>query len=1013
MVGVLRYLVINTQFSIVLKGSIFIVLVFVGIVNIHAQDRCATVQYTQLLQEKKLIRENEVKFEQWLSRKKISASSRLNASSTFRVPVVVHVIHNGEAVGSGTNISEVQIKSQIRVLNDDFKRLNADTTETPNEFSSVAGKINIEFVLAKQSPTGTATTGIVRVKGSKSQWSINDNSVLKSQSYWPAEDYLNIWVTDIASTILGYAQFPVSDLPGLEDAENNRLTDGVVLDYRIVGSSQDGSFKLTNDFNRGRTATHEIGHFFGLRHIWGDDDGACSGNGDYVQDTPDQADNSNGCPSHPQVGCNTKVMFQNYMDYTNDVCMNLYTKQQIERMLTVLENSPRRASLLNSNGPYEPAPVSNDLAIQEIISPGDRACTGIVDASIRIKNNGIDNVTSTKIRLTVDATVIETKDVSISLRPQEEMEIYFAPFDMIGGSHEINFEILQTNFTDDGKLNDNTKSIATNIADQITTPFTENFNSLPPSWEIVNNDDATTWAITQANANKVLYLKFFQSDAEGELDVILTPVIDLSLATTPFLAFDVAYGRYQNRADGLEVHVLLNCDDDLATSNVIYSKYGQQLSTVASTTAAFSPADENQWRHEVLDLSAFIGKPNVQIAFVGINDNGNNLYLDNIAVKTDVSEDFALKQVMSPTPVQCSNEVQPSLRVQNEGSERIQTFKIEYRVNNQPTNIISINEDLSPGSQTIVTLPLVTLDDGENKLSFKVIYPNGLRDIDSTNNFMEVRTIVNNDEDKIPLRKNFDAGLDEVEWQIVNPDTNTNWETQSTNYNKSLYFNGSDDADLDSYSWLVSPVLDLSQAIKASLFFDISYRYKSIQTIKDSVAEVFKVLASRDCGKTFDEILFSSTERSLSEGFSEGGEIPATAEDWKQIYINLNDLAGDESVRIAFVVSNKISSPFYLDNIEFFLSDDPEPVISSTLFTVYPNRLVNEKNFNVTFNLANRQTVAYELVDMLGKQVDAGELTDVLNQTYNIDLENASNGMYLVRLLIDNKYYVSRIVINP
>ena len=243
-------------------SAAIVILLSVGFVTISAgQDRCGTVEYIKKLREKNLIRENDKKFEQWLSRRQQNIGSRISAVSIFRIPVVVHVIHNGEAVGSGTNISDAQILSQIKVLNSDFKRLNADTINTPADFSPFAGKINMEFVLARQSPQGTATTGIVRVKGSKRQWSLDDNNTLKALSYWPAENYLNIWVTDIASTIMGYAQFPVSDLPGLEDAEDNRLTDGVVLDYRIVGSSEDGSFNLTTSFNKGRTATHEVGHF--------------------------------------------------------------------------------------------------------------------------------------------------------------------------------------------------------------------------------------------------------------------------------------------------------------------------------------------------------------------------------------------------------------------------------------------------------------------------------------------------------------------------------------------------------------------------------------------------------------------------------------------------------------------------------------------------------------------------------------------------------------------------------
>ncbi|MFZ6013617.1 MAG: zinc metalloprotease, partial [Bacteroidota bacterium] len=369
--------------------------------SVFSQHRhCGTVEYQRTLRDQLNLRETDQKFEQWLLQNKQTTRTQKNTrqqTPPYKIPVVVHVINNGENIGSGTNISDAQILSQISVLNKDYKRLNADASNTPAEFLSVAGSMDIEFVLAKRDPEGQATNGIVRVQGTKAEWLMSDNYELKSLSYWPAEDYLNIWVCNITD-YLGYAQFPVSGLPGLENSSTNRLTDGVVIWYKAFGSSDDGAFPLDPKYNKGRTATHEIGHFFGLRHIWGDDGGECTGT-DYCNDTPNQTGSSSGCPAHPRTTCSEVNMFQNFLDYTDDACMNLFTQDQVDRMSIVIENSDRRKSLLTSLGDELPSPVANDIGIKTILSPTETQCSADVTPSIEVKNYGNNTITSVRVRL--------------------------------------------------------------------------------------------------------------------------------------------------------------------------------------------------------------------------------------------------------------------------------------------------------------------------------------------------------------------------------------------------------------------------------------------------------------------------------------------------------------------------------------------------------------------------------------------------------------------------------------
>lgn len=994
-----------------LRSILLAVFIFLSIKS-SAQDRCATVPYMKNLQQKNLQFENENGFEQWLQNKiqnrKKALDTKRRQTTTYQVPVVVHVIHNGEAIGTGTNISEAQILSQIDVLNKDYKRLNTDAVNTPSEFLPVAGSIDIEFVMAKRTPEGLATNGIVRVQGSKTTWSINDNYELKSQSYWPAEDYMNIWVTRLTASYVGFAQFPVSTLPGLENSSHNRLTDGVVIDYTAFGTVDAGNFNLDPQYNKGRTATHEIGHFFGLRHIWGDDENEsdkCSGT-DYVDDTPNQLVSTSGCPTTPRTSCGSNNMYMNFLDYTNDACMNIFTMGQAGRMVVVVENSPRRASLLTSTGLLDPAPVANDLGIKTILSPGENICSTPETPTIEIQNYGSNTITSAQIRLSLNGSPAETKNLVLNLAPQQSTEISFNPVAVSPGNSFFSFEILQTNNTADGNADDNLRDITAQLVSSIGLPFAENFSTLPSTWKIENPDQLITWqtkvAPNENPGNTAIYMNFYDyEDRYGEADALVTPVFDLTTEPSAYLTFDVAYAVFQGNNDGLRVVVLTDCQT-INQGTTVYEKTGTQLATAPSTSVPFTPSDNSQWRKEIIDLSAFLGNKSVQLAFVGINDWGNNLYLDKVAVITTSQEDIVLKSIVSPTPVRCENTVVPELKVQNGGTVAITSFLVDVVVNQGAPQIHEISVALQPGEETTITLPEITLINGSNKLSFTLSAPNDLIDINPSDNTRSTITIVNNDSNIIPLRENFDQNY---EWSIVNPSEGELWENVSTNYNQSVYFNSFANTSIGDEAWLVSPVLDFTHASSASLFFDVSYAFNSPHY------DQLRILTSRDCGNSFDIVSFDEGGEDLAVTSSSSSWLPTDSIEWIRKFVNLNELAGEKNVRLAFVVTNANGNNLYLDNIEFFTSDNPNPYPIDDLYLIYGTNPQDPGNFYITFNLDEPQPVNYEIVDMMGRQIVNEQIEGVLNQTYLIDAGHTATGIYIVRLKIGKEYFASKVYI--
>ncbi len=298
-----------------------------GSVMAHAQSRtCGSMGYLQHQINQDPGRRSAL--EAIENHTNLVLASEAVPTGTITIPVVVHVVYNTSA----ENISAAQIQSQIDVLNQDFRRTNPDADGTWPQ----AADSEIEFCLASIDPNGNPTSGITRTSTSLSAFGTNDavkSSASGGKDAWPSSQYLNMWVCDISGGILGYAQFPGGPAS----------TDGVVIDYQYFGTIG----TATAPFDLGRTTTHEVGHWLNLRHIWGD--GGCSVD-DGVSDTPVSDGPNYGC-APGTVSCGTTDMVQNYMDYSDDGCMNLFTAGQKARMRALFDTSGgARASLLSSGG---------------------------------------------------------------------------------------------------------------------------------------------------------------------------------------------------------------------------------------------------------------------------------------------------------------------------------------------------------------------------------------------------------------------------------------------------------------------------------------------------------------------------------------------------------------------------------------------------------------------------------------------------------------------------------------
>jgi PKD repeat protein len=565
------------------------------------------------------------------------------------IPVVFHVIHEN----GSENITRPQMLDQLRILNEDFRRLNPDTVNTPGPFKAVAADANIEFRIAQKDPSGNCTDGVVRVF---SALTTNARNNVKALSYWPSNKYLNIWIVRTIENVngtpgfvIGFAQFP----------GGSPLTDGVVLraDYT-------GSILTANNNHKGRTATHEVGHWLNLRHIWGDTN--CGD--DQVADTPQHAGaNQSNCPTFPkfsacpQNGPNGD-MFSNYMDYTNGNCQNIVTQGQSARMNAALSSFVSGRDNLWS--PSNLVSTGTDGTAPVLCSPVAAFTASTTD----ICEGTAVNFTDWSWRGAPDTwSWTFTGGTPSTSSAQHPSVVYNTP-----GKYDVTLTV-----TNAAGTNTQTKTVYVNVHHMWWTnklPFSENFESgifKDPGYYTIINEGGNGWDRTNMASSTGQYSAFiynFGGNVQGKTDAFISPAFDLTNTTGINATFKVAFAvRSSTSADQLRVYASTTCGQFWTAR---YTKSGTALATAGLVSSNFIPTG-SQWREETISLntSSFTGKPNVKLMFEYTHDTGNNIFVDDLNITGIVGINDGMKEIMDisvfPNPAEANSMV--SFTMEKEG----------------------------------------------------------------------------------------------------------------------------------------------------------------------------------------------------------------------------------------------------------------------------------------------------------------------------------------------------------
>lgn len=577
--------------------------------------------------------------------------SNTQKRTAFTIPVIVHVVYNSSRPGD--NISDEQIMSQIEVLNEDYQMRNEDIEQVPDIFKDLIANVDIEFCLANRDENGNFTTGITRTETTVDEFTIDDNLIKRPElggvAAWDREKYLNIWVGRLENQILGYAT-----PPGFPSS-----IDGVVIGTRNFGRGD--QYNLHLGYNLGRTATHEIGRWLGLRNPSGNFEGCEYDDG--IDDTPLSEKPYFNCPIlEESQSCGSQDLTMNFMEFVNDACMYMFTLGQKEYIVNVLNSA--RATVASGEGC---GIIRNDGKDVEI-SVAETAiffCNDMVfPLNVTLTNLGTEDVNAVSIAYTVNDSLFNfTNDVDLQVDSVINLNISNLN---IFDSGIIEIELTEIDGEEDAVKENNFTTIEIVIPEFDTLPFAEDFEDeflWQDVWTIDNPDnDEFQWLRSDENGappsgEGCLVFNNFSGDEENNprstFDHLITPNFDFTNNTKVEFSFDRAYALYDDElSDGLLLSYSLDCENESVWQSFWMKEWAELATNPTYIEDPFIP-EAGDWMNETIDLTnELAGQKSVRFRISNVSGWGQLIWIDNVQLNGIVSDikTFSLSKEFTIAP---------------------------------------------------------------------------------------------------------------------------------------------------------------------------------------------------------------------------------------------------------------------------------------------------------------------------------------------------------------------------